>query len=286
MAEEGLMFDRFDNRVTFSGTLTTLTAMRIGAGRATGVTGTDLPVVRDVLGCPYIPGSSFKGALRSQVESIMRTLSARGACDPLSDPCVSADQMKKWQQERRADGISDKQLAGRVYDASCDVCRVFGSNWLASKVSLRDLRVKKGIWFDQYQIRNGVAIDRDTGTAAEKKLYDFEVVPAATEFECEIVVENASDPELGLLALALRPFERGEGTLGGARSRGLGVVKIAWHKRTRVTSADLFDFLAGEGDAKEIGDADVKDWLKGMRDRLNANSNVKEDSDAKGESNA
>jgi CRISPR-associated RAMP protein (TIGR02581 family) len=280
MAEQGIMFDRFDNRVTFSGTLTTLTALRIGAGRATGVTGTDLPVVRDVLGRPYIPGSSFKGALRSQIESVMRTLSAKGACDPLSDPCVSDEQMQEWQQKRRQAVMTDEQLAENIYGESCNICRVFGSNWLASKVSLRDLRVKDEMWFDQYQIRNGVAIDRDTGTAAEKKLYDFEVVPSATEFECEIVVENASDPELGLLALALRPFERGDGALGGARSRGLGVVKIEWRSRTRVKSADLFDFLAGDGKAKEIGDDDVKSWLGHLRDRLN------EDSHAKGDSNA
>lgn len=270
MPDAGLMFDRFDNRVTFAGTLTTLTAVRVGAGRATGVTGTDLPVVRDAVGRPYIPGSSFKGALRGGVESIMRALSPRGACDPLTDPCVSAERMQGWQQQRRRDpaSMSDEALALEVYGASCDVCRVFGSNWLASKVSLRDLRVREGVWFDQYQVRNGVAIDRDTGTASDKRLYDFEVVPADTEFECEIVAENASDAELGLLALALRPYERGEGAIGGARSRGLGVVRIDWRSRMRVTGESLLDFLAGEGEGLEVGEADVKGWVARLRNSL------------------
>ena len=56
MANDFKMFDSFDNRVSLVGTLTALTALRIGAGRATGVTGTDLPVVRDAFGKPYIPG--------------------------------------------------------------------------------------------------------------------------------------------------------------------------------------------------------------------------------------
>lgn len=263
------MFDRFDNRVALSGTLTTVTAIRIGAGKSAGVTGTDLPVVRDAAGKPYIPGSSFKGALRAHAESIMRALKGGdGACDPLNAPCIPAELMQQWQEQRRGDNEpqADERLADKVHGKVCDVCLVFGSNWMASKVSLRDLPLK-GKWYGQYQLRNGVAIDRDTGTASDAKLYDFEVVPASTEFSCEVVVENASDWELGLLMLGLRPYERGEGTLGGARSRGLGQVRIEWQSRTRVSSDSLFEYISGQ-DADAFGDEEVKGWVKSLRARL------------------
>lgn len=260
MADDFKMFDSFDNRVSLAGTLTAMTAFRIGAGRATGVTGTDLPVVRDALGKPYIPGSSFKGALRASVESLVRSISRspRAVCDPLSETgrCVS-----------KSGDMTEAQFEELVKAETCLVCHIFGSPWLASKVSIRDLLVEEGIWVDQYEVRNGVAIDRDTGTAAEGLLYDFEVVPAGTRFSCEVIVENADDWELGLLMIGLRPFELGEATLGGARSRGLGAVKLSWHKRTQVSGGEgLLDYLAGIS-APAI-DEKVGGWVASFRERL------------------
>ncbi len=66
------MFDTFKNRLEITGTLTTVTALRISAGRSTEAIGSDLPVIKDALGRPLIPGSSFKGALRSRLESFLR----------------------------------------------------------------------------------------------------------------------------------------------------------------------------------------------------------------------
>ena len=66
------MFDVFKNRLELTGTLTTVTALRISQGRSTEPIGSDLPVVKDALGQPLIPGSSFKGALRSRLESFLR----------------------------------------------------------------------------------------------------------------------------------------------------------------------------------------------------------------------
>ena len=81
-------------------------------------------------------------------------------------------------------------------------------------------------WFGQYQERDGVSIDRDTETAADGKLYDFQVVPAGTEFEFKAIVENAEEWELGLLMVGLHQFETEQIPLGGGVSRGLGVVKL------------------------------------------------------------
>jgi CRISPR-associated RAMP protein (TIGR02581 family) len=253
------MFNIFDNRVRLNGPLTTLTALRIGAGRATGVTGTDLPVVRDTLGKPFIPGSSFKGALRASVESLVRSVSqsTKAACNPIKQ--------EEWCLPT-AEGLSDEA----VEEQTCLVCQVFGSPWMASKVNIRDLLIDESMWFGQYEVRNGVAIDRDTETAAEKKLYDFEVVPAGTRFTCEIIVENGADWELGLLMAGLRPFEMGEASIGGARSRGLGVVKLDWDTRTRVGKENILDYLAGDSAPSVIDDEAIKGWVRSLRSKLEA----------------
>jgi CRISPR/Cas system CSM-associated protein Csm3 (group 7 of RAMP superfamily) len=57
-------FTQFHNRLQVTGTLRLRTALRIGAGRSTAAAEVDLPVIKDAVGRPYIPGSSFKGALR------------------------------------------------------------------------------------------------------------------------------------------------------------------------------------------------------------------------------
>lgn len=66
------MFDVFKDRLELTGTLTTVTALRISKGRSLEPIGADLPVVKDALGRPLIPGSSFKGAMRSRLESFLR----------------------------------------------------------------------------------------------------------------------------------------------------------------------------------------------------------------------
>ena len=106
------------------------------------------------------------------------------------------------------------------------ISHLFGAPWIASKFQVRDLTVLPDTWFDQYQERDGVAIDRDTEAAADGKLYDFQVVPANTQFQFRAVVENAAEWELGLLMIGLHQFETEQIPLGGGRSRGLGVVKL------------------------------------------------------------
>ena len=57
----------------FRGNLVMETALHIGGGRAT-FSSSDSPVVLTPDQKPFIPGSSFKGALRSTVEKIVSDL--------------------------------------------------------------------------------------------------------------------------------------------------------------------------------------------------------------------
>lgn len=217
------MFDKFINRLEITGTLTTLTAMRIGSSKSSEPIGTDLPVIKDALGRPIIPGASFKGALRSRLESFLRAINENHAKDPtlLID---ESDDIRRLKEEHKD---NDEQLTQALLKKTDTVSYVFGAPWLAGKLQVRDLSVIPEAWFGQYQERNGVAIDRDTETASSGKLYDFQVVPADTPFHFQAVMENAMNWELGLLMIGLSQFEQGQIPLGGGRSRGLGVVELA-----------------------------------------------------------
>lgn len=218
------MFDTFKNRLTITGTLTTITALRISAGRSSEPIGTDLPVIKDALGQPLIPGSSFKGAMRSRLESFLRGIDSSFAEDPTNFTSSAKNNYVKDLKEQHKD--NDLDLTRELIEMTDLVSRLFGSPWIASKFQVRDLTVVPDTWFGQYQERDGVAIDRDTETAADGKLYDFQVVPAGTQFEFRAVVENAEEWELGLLMIGLHQFETEQIPLGGGRSRGLGVVKL------------------------------------------------------------
>lgn len=221
------MFDKFKNRLEITGTLWTVTALRISAGRSTEPIGSDLPVIKDAFGRPLIPGASFKGALRSRLESFLRGIvgsERKLVANPAIEEewSITSTEMRSLKEQN----ANDTALTAAILENTDLVSHLFGSPWVASKFQVRDLTVLPDVWFGQYQERDGVAIDRDTETAADGKLYDYQVVPAGTPFEFRVVVENAEEWELGLLTIGIHQFETEQIPLGGGRSRGLGVVKL------------------------------------------------------------
>ena len=220
------MFETFRNRLDITGTLKTVTALRVSAGRSTDPLSVDLPVIKDVLNRPIIPGASFKGALRSRLESFVRAVRSDLAQDPssLTDQTVS-DRVRSIKEDEN-NKTNDARLTSKLLAITDVVSYVFGTPWLAGKLQIADLTVLPDFWFGQYQERNGVAIDRDTETVSGSLLYEFQVVPAGTPFQFMAVLENATDWELGLLMLGLNQFRTRQVPLGGGRSRGLGVVEL------------------------------------------------------------
>jgi CRISPR-associated RAMP protein (TIGR02581 family) len=217
------MFDVFKNRLELAGELSTITALRIGAGKSIDPTSSDMPVMKDVLGRPLIPGSSFKGAMRSHLESFLRGIDPSFAQDP--SELVGFEWMNRVKNLKKTEK-TDENLTNALIGITDRVSLLFGSPWMAGKLQIQDLYVVENNWFGQYQERDGVSIERDTETAADGRKYDFQVVPAGTRFSFRAIVENANDAELGLLMLGLTQFENEMITLGGGASRGLGVVKL------------------------------------------------------------
>lgn len=314
------MFYNFQNRLLLQGTLTATTALRISAGRNADATTVDLPLLKDSLGKPFIPGSSFKGVLRSRIESLLRTLAPsdqllRWACNPLDDTerCIQPGKQRTgqvWSAYTLADpvGIEDLQaeaavraehakaqaekqkqqqyrrkddfLCELVKEHTCFACGLFGSPWLAAHVQVRDWQVDEQFWFDQFLVRDGVAIDRDTETASDQKLYSYEVIPAGTRFTGTLIAENMAAWQLGLLLVGLREFEYGL-ALGGATSRGLGSIKLTWAEHSRyVDQQHLWAYLEDATTAGEPYQSQTAAWQQAMLTELKQRRNSQEEAHA------
>ncbi|QBD78666.1 CRISPR-associated RAMP protein [Ktedonosporobacter rubrisoli] len=239
------------NRYLFTGQLEMQTGLHIGGGKAT-LSSSNSPVVLTPEEVPYIPGSSFKGSLRSTVEKLVPglpgALSSCGLIGIDEDELDAAEQQGlavcstvrqgRIAQRRRGKTLQEvEKILEEARKELCDTCRLFGSPFAASRVAINDLYMPAGIESEAIvQVRDGVAIDRDSEKARDRLKYDFEVVAASAIFQLEITLENAEPNDLLLLSLGLSEFVSGFGTIGGKRSRGLGVCLL---KNLRVYEFDL-----------------------------------------------
>jgi CRISPR-associated RAMP protein (TIGR02581 family) len=204
----------FENRLRITGELVAVTGVRVGMSAESAMpTATDLPVIKDANGRPFIPGSSLRGAVRAHIERIVRAFepsvgNGRGALDPID--------------VRKYNSLYDGKSEEQIFEVSSRVDQVFGSPKLASRVRFTDLPLLTD--GAEPELRDSVAIDREKESVANK--YDFEAMPAGVRFALEIVAENLDDHELGLLLLGIRELERGNIRIGGFKGRGLGVVLL------------------------------------------------------------
>lgn len=239
------------NRYIFTGRLVMQTAFHIGGGRLS-LSSSDSPVVLTPEGQPFIPGSSFKGSLRSTTEKIVPGLPETSHLTTCSLIELSDDEKKAARQrgevpcsslrqreiaDRARQNPRDKTIYVQARKELCSTCQLFGSPFSASLLSIQDLYLPNMTWEDGLiQRRDGVAIDRDSEKARDRLKYDFEVVPATTSFTMNITLENATPADLQLISVGLSEFANGYGIIGGKRSRGLGACILEDFK---VISIDL-----------------------------------------------
>lgn len=261
-------FAALQNRLKIAGTLVALTALRIGAGRDTEVTSNDLPVLRDALGRPFIPGASLKGTLRARVEALINTIAPQQVRD--------FDELEAFQRTeivvlKNEFQDQDRALSDAIWKHSTLIDLTFGAPWVAGRLFLKDAQVLSSAKLGLFEVRNGVAINRDTETVDGGKLYDFEVVPAGTRFQFELTMENAEHWQLGMLLLALKPWERGDVQVGGFRSRGLGYVQLIDMQRqfTNIKGVDdVIALLSGDAPADNITLEQAQSWGQAFREKL------------------
>ncbi|MCA9548134.1 MAG: hypothetical protein KC613_27205, partial [Myxococcales bacterium] len=161
------------------------------------------PVLRDVDGRPYVPGSALRGALRHGLEALLRGLDepAKGlwATDP-EDPAHSQTPTARLFGTAEAPGLV------RLGDA-----------WLLDRQGPAPI-----------ELREALRLDPATGSAAADGAQVFEVVPPGASFALELFADNLDDWELGLLLCGFDQLAEGFLTLGGLTARGLGRVALRW----------------------------------------------------------
>ena len=170
--------------------------------------GSDSPVIKNPAnGKPYIPGSSLKGKMRSELEK----------------------------QEGRVTG--NRPCSCNYKD--CPVCRVFGSHGNdkplgPSRIIVRDGPVSSG---GRIETKSETAIDRLTGSAQRGSLRTGERVVEGSEFSMRIVLQvfdndsdfsyNGRQDSAALQAVVADCLRLVEMTgLGGGVSRGSGAVSF------------------------------------------------------------
>jgi len=214
------MFERIKNRYILKGKVVLDTALHIGSGQSSFET--DALAIKDAYGKPYVPGSSFKGVLRSTVERIVPNIPSLKTCSLVDGAdCATVNKEKTDQFKARLNGKEEGDPLALI----CDTCKLFGSTVIASKIKIPDLYVSEP-YIELFEKRDGVGIDRDTETAAEGAKFDYEVVPSQTEFKFEMIGENLYKQDKFLLALGLREMQSRRVSLGGNISRGLGAFQL------------------------------------------------------------
>ncbi len=207
---------------------------------------------------PFIPGSSIKGVFRSTLEFFLRSINEKLACDVVGEkPCIDIrdEKFKKMNTEEKIRYIDEK---------ACEVCKLFGSNFIASKVEFEDAYANKEITVSN---RDGVAIRRDSESAANERKYDYEVINPGTIFETHIIARNLEDHEVGYILSIIDLVNEGYAKFGGKKSAGLGKVRIDFE----ILKADLSQI---DGGFKKMH-VDGSIYRKAFKSRLEEIANVR-----------
>lgn len=186
--------------------------------------GSDLPEPPDHAervgpdGKAVLPVSSFRGALRSRAEKIVRTLGKQA--------CMATDPRGACRPIDRAANAKDL----------CIVCQLFGATGWATPIRFEPFTLLN----DPKPFRQElVAIDRFTGGVSGSAKFDLQAV-WRPEFASALTINlsrwDAADiarhraAALGLLLLALRDVAQGDVTFGFGAAKGCGacIAEIRW----------------------------------------------------------
>lgn len=160
-------------------------------------------------GIPFIPGTSLKGVFRSAFESLY------------------SDSKCEW-CDKTATKENKKEFEKRMIESTlniCDTCLLFGNGFIRGRLYFTDAYPKNPSDI-AISIRDGVMIDRDFESAAEKKKYDYEVIEPGAIFDVRISAINVEESQLEKIKEIANLISLGIVRLGGGKSRGLGFCEV------------------------------------------------------------
>ena len=237
-------FSTFKNKYILTGKIVVLNALHIGSGKETD--DRDAPFISlDDDKNFYIPGSTFRGYLSTKLERFLDSgngFKIKNNGEELNEADVklifgytNLDKEKNLDVKKRVvakflnkkiEEIGEEEVNKNLKDLKS----------LAGRIHISDMPVLKNV---KYITRDGIKIDRNTGATEKRAKFDYDVVPAGTEFELNIELENIEDYQLDLIGLSLNDILKDNGDLfGGKTSRGIGKCRLKDLKMKYVTSDD------------------------------------------------
>jgi CRISPR/Cas system CSM-associated protein Csm3 (group 7 of RAMP superfamily) len=194
----------------------------------------------DAQGKPYAPGSSVRGALRSHVERVVRTIVGdRAAWNP-------KQAREKGQEFSEREDYGEEDYGEE--DVECLVSRVFGFSRLGGRILFSDAVPLDGDKFEsRRKLLDHVALDRFTGGTAEKRKFNSRpyfppspppVVGSDGDLQCEIELYDFEAWHLGMLLLLLRDLRLGRVTLGHGKNKGFGRVRLEQVEMEALSAAE------------------------------------------------
>ncbi len=213
--------------LVFELTIVNSEPLRIGAGESSDpASPVDLPVLKvfiDNEERPFIPGSSLKGVFRSFMDTLIRSSGGYTCPGVGNNVCYSLSRIKNEIKQYVTKGDYDSVL-NILWNNLCLSCKVYGSASYRSKVLFQDFMPQGDV---KLGIKPGIAIDRRTGTAAKRALYQVEFVQPGARFKGSIIAKDVPNYVLGIIGLTLIEINEGRIKLGGFKTRGFGRVRIS-----------------------------------------------------------
>ena len=242
-------FSTFKNKYILTGKIVVLNALHIGSGKETD--DRDAPFISlDDDKNFYIPGSTFRGYLSTKLERFLDSgngFKIKNNGEELNEADVklifgytNLDKLEtkindKDNEEDRKLKENNRKIQDRII-RKLNAKNLDEVKSLAGRVHVSDMPVLKDV---KYVTRDGIKIDRNTGATEKRAKFDYDVVPAGTEFELNIELENIENYQLDLIGLALNDILKDNGDLfGGKTSRGIGKCRLKDLKMKYVTSDD------------------------------------------------
>ncbi len=219
-----------------------------------------------------LPGSSFRGAIRSQAEKILRTIGNEQAACYLDN----VGSMKKCDDVYEVEEIAQLCLA----------CRLFGAPGWRAPVEISDFIQIAPIRPEQDSTQEFVAIDRFTGGGAESLKFNARAVyrPTLTGIiKIDLMALEYAQTErwpLGLLVLTLRDLIEGDIHLGFGAAKGYGAARAsidsfelpAWDNCPPVFKKDLdvdqWQVLRSGGPLDDYLKVVMQDWIEELHQAI------------------
>ena len=242
-------FSTFKNKYILTGKIVVLNALHIGSGREKD--DRDAPFISlDDDKNFYIPGSTFRGYLSTKLERILDSgngFKIKSNGEELNEADVklifgytNLDKLEtkindKDNEEDRKLKENNRKIQDRII-RKLNAKNLDEVKSLAGRIHIFDMPILKDV---DYVTRDGIKIDRNTGATEKRAKFDYDVVPAGTEFDLNIELENIENYQLDLIGLALNDILKDNGDLfGGKTSRGIGKCRLKDLKMKYVTSED------------------------------------------------